>query len=705
MESPLQKRRRILLLFLLGVGMPSLGLGYLAVRGIRNELALLQQRSLAEHRVLSQRVTDTLATGIRAAEEAVARAAAQSRPAEGAASQADMSGVGATHPLVEEVFLLDSLGAIHLPWARLLYLSDGFLSPLAARPWPSAAGSQLLAARRLEFQRRDYAQALAGYRRAFSAASDPAHRGEALLAMARVQRKAGQARAALAMLEVLAGEFVQVRTATGLPLGPNARIEGASLLAAEGDSAAALEAFASLYRDLVEGTWALERGEYQFLAGQARDLVETALARLPPGTPRDSLRSAVTEVGRREAEAIVETERLLLFQAIAGSQLTARVPAPTLGALAPGIRVTLEGAGESFLVAVPNQAAGPGGIVGLILDAEHLADLVGGAFARLADPATTEWVLRGRDGGNIRGGGGPPTGPTSLNLTFPDNFPPWLLELRQRPQSAVRLLFASSRSVYSYMFLLIGTILAFGLVLTVRTVSHELELARLKSDFLSTVSHEFRSPLTSIRHVAEMLQAGSVPSEERRRRYYDVLVEQSTRLSSLVTNILDLARIEEGKQEFRFAAVDPGDLVRELVAGVRQRVQHDGFLVEAKLEEPLPPLRADRVALTQALSNLLDNAIRYSGASKRIEVRASADGTHLTLAVTDQGVGIPVDEQGKVFDRFFRGGSPLTRSVKGSGLGLTLVKEIVEAHGGTVHLQSEVGRGSTFSIRLPLMSE
>jgi signal transduction histidine kinase len=208
--------------------------------------------------------------------------------------------------------------------------------------------------------------------------------------------------------------------------------------------------------------------------------------------------------------------------------------------------------------------------------------------------------------------------------------------------------------------------------------------------------------LTSIRQLAEMLQSGRVPSEERRQKYYDVLLEQSERLALLTDNILSLAKIEEGRAEFSFEPTDVSALLAEVVISIQERVRHEGFDIGLGVEKALPRLAVDRTALSQAVTNLVDNAIKYSGDSRSISVSASLEDQAVAIAVRDFGVGIKKEDIDKVFDRFYRGGDELTRTVKGSGLGLTLVKEIVAAHRGTVHVESEPGKGSVFSIRLPL---
>jgi signal transduction histidine kinase len=252
------------------------------------------------------------------------------------------------------------------------------------------------------------------------------------------------------------------------------------------------------------------------------------------------------------------------------------------------------------------------------------------------------------------------------------------------------------------MFILIAGILTFGLIFTIRSIAHELELAKLKSDFVSTISHEFKSPVTSIRQLSEMLKTNRVPTRERRVQYYDILVEQSERLSLLIDNILDFSKMEEGRKKFVFEKTNIHEVLQEIISTIQDRVRHEGFVIEVKITGPLPIIKLDRAAISQAINNLIDNAIKYSAEIKKVVVNAYTENHYLVISIQDFGTGIRKEEIGKIFDRFYRGGDELTRKVKGSGLGLTLVKQIVEAHQGKVEVKSETGKGSVFTVFLPI---
>jgi two-component system phosphate regulon sensor histidine kinase PhoR len=224
----------------------------------------------------------------------------------------------------------------------------------------------------------------------------------------------------------------------------------------------------------------------------------------------------------------------------------------------------------------------------------------------------------------------------------------------------------------------------------------------MKSDFVSTVSHELKSPVTSIRQLAGMLQAERVPSEARRRRYFDVLVEQSERLTALIEHVLDFARMDAGHTELDLVEIDLKSFLEDLVSGVEEGVRHRGFLLRAEIDADLPRVTLDREEIGLAATNLIDNAVKYSGDSREVIMRAHTENDHAVIEVQDFGIGLDPSERHRVFERFYRGGEALTRSVKGTGLGLTLVKNIVEAHGGTIDARGEPGQGSTFTIRLPV---
>jgi signal transduction histidine kinase len=709
MQLPRLRRGKITFLFLLGVGIPSIFLGYLAFRGIRNDQALLEQQRLNEHRRVVSLVTNSMQEAIGSVERAFARSVAKQSGRERTIPTAPglvaaLDSFKQQHPLAEEVFYFAEPETVRLPIADLLFLPDGSLERVTSLPQSSFDLAELQAGERLEIQEQDYRQAMASYRTALARTSNGRLSAHIRVAIARVQRKARRIDEAVMSYETLLEEHANTRTTGGLTVGLIACAELGALHLASGDSLAALDALLELYEHLVHGTWALERAQYEYFAEQARGSIATLVSDSARGALQ-AYRDAYIRLTTEEQERRAVTVRLLTFQASAASAIQARL-AREESSIRESRRFPLDVGGQSFLLSLSSDADRADGTWGLLLDSEYLGhSVLARALEQHLDPTTGQWLLRGQDGRVFLPPAEPPSGAATVNATLAGNFPPWLIELYPPATNPYAGFFTTSRSLYFYMFVLIAAILVFGLILTVRAVSHELELARLKSDFVSTVSHEFKSPLTSIRQLAEMLQAGRVPSEERRRRYYDVLVEQSARLSSLVTNILDVARIEEGRKDFRFEAVDVGELVHEVVSAAEHQWRHEGFVVRAELEHPLPVIQADRSSIAQAISNLIDNAVKYSGDMREVNVRSHAGDGLVTITVEDRGVGIKEEERERVFERFYRGGDALTRSIKGSGLGLTLVQQIVEAHHGSVQAESRVGRGSTFSITLPIHQE
>ena len=249
----------------------------------------------------------------------------------------------------------------------------------------------------------------------------------------------------------------------------------------------------------------------------------------------------------------------------------------------------------------------------------------------------------------------------------------------------------------------ISLLLACGIVMTHRNISREMALARLKSDFVSNVSHELRTPLSLIRLYAETLEMGRLKSTEKYQEYYSIIRKESERLTALINNILDFSRIEAGRKEYDFRQTDMRELVHNTLESYRYQIEQSGFAFEEKIADDVPPLSVDREAMARSLLNLVNNALKYSQDQKYIGVNLFRDNGSVKLEVVDHGIGIPVIEQQKIFDKFYRVGDPLVHNTKGSGLGLSLVRHIVQAHGGEVVVDSVPGRGSKFTINLPVV--
>jgi signal transduction histidine kinase len=244
-----------------------------------------------------------------------------------------------------------------------------------------------------------------------------------------------------------------------------------------------------------------------------------------------------------------------------------------------------------------------------------------------------------------------------------------------------------------------------GLVFTYRSVSKEMALARLKSDFVSNVSHELRTPLSLIQLYAETLELGRIKSQEKKEEYYHIMRKESERLGKLINNILDFSRIEAGRKEYDLRETDIGELVRSTLDAYRYQIEKNGFEFETSIDSNIPTMRLDREAIARALVNLVNNALKYSADDKFLFVKLHRATSAVKLEVVDHGIGIARREQSKIFEKFYRTCDPLVHDTKGSGLGLSLVRHITHAHGGQVEVESTPGKGSKFTLSLPLPAD
>jgi len=250
--------------------------------------------------------------------------------------------------------------------------------------------------------------------------------------------------------------------------------------------------------------------------------------------------------------------------------------------------------------------------------------------------------------------------------------------------------------------LLVLVFLLCGIALTIRATDREARLAQAKSNFVANVSHELKTPLSLLSLFSEILELGRVNSEEKKTEYYRIIRHESLRLNKMIDNILDFSKIEAGRKTYVFAHRDMAEVIESALSSYRYQIINSGFDIQTNIQRDLPPVLIDRDAMAQAISNLLDNAIKYSGKVKQLSITAKMLGSDLSIEIADHGIGIPRAEQAKVFEKFYRVGNGLVHDVKGSGLGLSLVKHIIEAHNGTITVESDLGKGSRFTIRLPV---
>ena len=268
--------------------------------------------------------------------------------------------------------------------------------------------------------------------------------------------------------------------------------------------------------------------------------------------------------------------------------------------------------------------------------------------------------------------------------------------------SSIEELVNSKKNTFIIIISLLTISLLLGVWFVYANIKKEIKLAQIKSDFVSNVSHELRTPLALISMFAETLEMGRVNSEEKKNEYYKIISQETNRLGRIVSTILNFSKMEAGKRKFSFIETDLNSILEKVLSTYKFHLQNKGFKLVFEKDENINSIYADEEAVSEAVINLIDNAMKYSGDIKEITIKTgSADGSAF-VEINDKGIGIAEEDQKKIFDKFYRVPTGLVHNVKGTGLGLTLVKQITDNHKGGIEVNSKPEKGSTFKLSFPV---
>jgi len=512
----------------------------------------------------------------------------------------------------------------------------------------------------LEYQDNDPAKAADVFRE-LARSPDPGVRAGALLRLGRNLRKTGRHEEALQAY----GELAQLgRTSVlGLPAELTAREARGTVLEAIGKSEELRKEASLLHAALWSGRWSLLRPAWEFHVEEAR---------------RWSGAGSLTE-REQNALALSIAAESMYGQWIAEPESNGRRILKIEGR---PVLTSWTGASDRLAAVL----AGPGYLVS--------------KWKEFLEGPRVQGALVDADG-QVMIGSLNKSGPQAVR-TAPAARLPGTLHATSTDPGADEAGFAGRRRLLLSGFAVLALVLFAGAYFIMRSIDRERAVSRLQSEFVSTVSHEFRTPLTSLRQLSEMLSKGRVPTEDLRQKSYDIMSHESERLQRLVESLLDFGRIEARAFLYHYEHLDPVTLVGDLAAEFQEKAAAQGYRVELELAGEYPLIRVDREALGLALRNLLDNAVKYSPDRRTVWVEMARERDRLAIRVRDEGMGIPASEQKEIFKRFVRGTGSRAAHIQGTGIGLAMARHIIEAHGGEIRLESELGKGSTFTILLPL---
>jgi signal transduction histidine kinase len=687
-------RRRVIAVFLGAVMLPSLILAYLGLRYANQEEQWQKQLVLGGLKV-------TLANAAHKIEEDVHRAVLQvfdsltsetSLPVSIAPQQ--LHKFLPEHALVEEVFVLDTRGRLLFPRTFRLQKAPAEVHTLTSSP---VLRQQLIRGEEIE-ARGKYNDAIVEFTKGLNDCTSSQERLAFLVRIARCRHKAGDlVGAQQAYRRVLADDANQF-LGEEVPYPVVASLQLAQIRGQRGEPAEAFDILARLYGNMVFEFHRFKQRQFEYYLARVRTELRMHVQHAGP-------------VARSLLDSLSRIENVFLREPARADFLRAHVvPSIETVLLTRSERnsiryLSIDDSDSSTHIAFRESGNGTRGmrIIGARLRCSYLTASVAQSLRNIHVGENLRVVLvNGKSTPEQPAGAyGTPVAEEPLRL-LAGTMQGYRVALVGTQGTSIEEF--TSRGVMPYYALIfaITVVIALGVMFIFHDISREQELTRMKSEFISNVTHEIKTPIATIRSLAENVNEGWVASKGKQQDYFRLIARESERLGHLVENTLDFSRIESGSKRYRMEVVSPQEVIERTVERFRTLTEGQKVEISYDLGRNLPPVRMDREAMGQALLNLLDNAAKYSRDRKIITVTAGMEDDQLKLSVADQGIGIEKRDIPRVFEKFYRAEARPEKNIAGSGIGLTLVKEIVEAHGGSISVESERNKGSTFTIHIPI---
>ena len=693
------RKNKILFYYFLAIVLSSIVLGALAFRGVINDQAI-------NERAIRQQLAGTGTKIITEADLFLAKTEKQffqkagvigTPPAETIFFEdsvlAEFLG---RNPEIEGIFFIPSSGKVQILKSALLYFPDGTFNQLYSN-FESDLNNKLGKGWEYEFQDKNYQKALNFYQGLIKKTNNDTSIASLLLAVARIQKKLFNYTDAIVTYRQIEKKVGHKRMKEGIPLGIISLLETGKLYLTTKDTLNALKETNYLITEMEKSLWELEVSQYNQVVSACVEMIKKT-------------ESCKNEICSEQREQVTTNLDILSTRAVKTNQQLAFLEKAAIVINESGFRspeaeceyrVYTDIERKAILFSVfPRSGDGQWGIIYNL--SEFMNQLTQTIIPGETQKLNFQWQLNREGRELLAQSPGDLSEDIRITSVFPSYMPSWSLVLCTESPGVFTTFLKASQGIFIYIFLFIAIVLALGLFFTRQIINKELLLSKMKSDFISTVSHEFKSPLTSIRQMTEMLFNERIKNESRKKEYYGVMLEQTERLSHLIDNILDFSKIEEGKKVFQFEKTNLSELVEHVKSVFQKSIANEGFSIILSIPEALPELVLDKEAIQQVIYNLLDNAYKYSGDSKEIKIFAESIDGSVKISVQDFGIGIAPEDEHRIFERFYRGGKELTRSIKGSGIGLTVVSKIIKAHGGKISFESTPGKGSTFYVILPV---